>query len=299
MTYLFFLLVFLSSAQAKFCREWGAPVKVGLLDTNTISESSGMIISHNFGDRLYHINDSGDGAYFYFSKMDGSATNKIEISNFRPKDVEDMSYGQCGNEKCIFIGDIGDNSNSRKFIKIIAIEELEKFPVPTRPRFSQELSYPDGPHNCEAMAIHPSGDLFFITKINSPNELARIYKLPSSKVADESTKLEFIGNLNIKSLIKNNFSSLRITGMTISPDGEKFAVLTYDFAVEFKVNLGALKDWNSVLLKEGENYNLIKLKVLPQQEAITYSKDGLKLYYSTEKNLGYFESPIMEISCKN
>jgi len=108
-------------------------------------------------------------------------------------------------------------------------------------------------------------------------------------------ELEFLGPLKLKKILKKN---RKVTGMSISPDGERFLILTYETAIEFNINLSSKIDWNSLVLKEGENFNLIKLDVLKQQEAITYSYDGLKLFYTTEASNGRKGAPIVEVACK-
>lgn len=294
----FVSILFFSPLHAKLCQEWESPKTIGNLDTKIINESSGIAVSHSLNNKFYHINDSGDGAYFYSTYQDGSETKKIKISKFQPIDVEDLSYGKCGEKNCIFIGDIGDNFHSRKTIQIIGVEEENTFSGPVVPVIDLSLRYPDGAYNAEAMALHPSGDLFIITKIQSSNEDSKIFKLSKNLLNDKlknTKKLEFLGSLKLKKILKNN---RKITGMGISPDGERFSILTYETAIEFNINLSSKIDWNSLVLKEGENFNLIKLDVLNQQEAITYSYDGLKLFYTTEASNGRKGAPIVEVACK-
>lgn len=290
--------LFFSPLHAKLCHKWESPKIVGNLDTKIINEASGISISLDLKDKFYHINDSGDGPYFYSTNLDGSEPKKIKISKFQPIDVEDLSYGKCGEKNCIFIGDIGDNFHSRKTIQIIGVEEENTFSGPVVPVIDLNLRYPDGSYNAEAMALHPSGDLFIITKIQNNYEESKIFKLSKNLLNDKlknTKKLEFLGTLKLKKILKNK---RQITGMSISPDGERFLILTYETAIEFNINLSSKIDWNSLVLKEGENFNLIKLDVLKQQEAITYSYDGLKLFYTTEASNGRKGAPIVEVACK-
>ena len=49
----------LSTTSFAVCQKWSEPEVIGSLDTNLINESSGIAISKNYNNRMYHINDSG------------------------------------------------------------------------------------------------------------------------------------------------------------------------------------------------------------------------------------------------
>lgn len=98
------------------CSDWQAPQKTGTLDHSILPEASGLAISKHFSDRLYHINDKGDEAFFYQTDLRGQNTRKISIANYIPVDTEDLAYGRCnasGTENCLVIADIGDNKADR------------------------------------------------------------------------------------------------------------------------------------------------------------------------------------------
>lgn len=66
---------------------------LGELDPLLVGEASGLAISRQFPDRLYHHNDSGGGPYFYLTSFSGEHTQKIEIEGFDDsgQDLEDMA----------------------------------------------------------------------------------------------------------------------------------------------------------------------------------------------------------------
>ena len=57
----------LSNPLLGLCEAWSKPEKIGALDTEMVDEASGLAISQVHSNRLYHINDSGDGPFFYQS----------------------------------------------------------------------------------------------------------------------------------------------------------------------------------------------------------------------------------------
>src|SRR5688500_13119155 len=100
-------------ADQPLCRRWSSPVTAGKLDHKLIAESSGLAASRRFKERLYHINDSGDGAAFYITDSRGRDPKRIAVTGgFAPMDAEDLALGPCGDDEksCLFIGDIGDNA---------------------------------------------------------------------------------------------------------------------------------------------------------------------------------------------
>ena len=59
------------ASHAELCNKWSEGSKLGVVDHNQINEASGIETSRIFPDRLYHINDSGGGQYFYITELDG------------------------------------------------------------------------------------------------------------------------------------------------------------------------------------------------------------------------------------
>ena len=115
-------LVFLNLnlAQAQICQEWSESKVLGQIDPSVIDEASGLAVSRKFPDKVYHINDSGDGPNFYVTDMTGMHKQTVSIKSFFPFDAEDLAYGPCTAEgsPCLFVGDIGDLSLNSKHLKI-------------------------------------------------------------------------------------------------------------------------------------------------------------------------------------
>ena len=150
---------------ANWCPQWSQPKAVGYLNSDVIDEASGIEVSPLSKQRLFHINDSGDGPHFYTSDLNGNDTKTISIKGFSPVDVEDLTLGPCLDKKsCLFIGDIGDNNKVREDIVVVLIEEKPSFDKEVSPSLTLRLKYPDGPHNAEGIAVHPNGDLYILTK---------------------------------------------------------------------------------------------------------------------------------------
>ncbi len=287
-------LLFASTALADLCRNWSQGTVTGTLDHTIIREASGLAASRKFPNRLYHINDSGGGPFFYITDIHGNHTQSVRIKGFDASyaDFEDLGIGPCSPDKsCLFIGDIGDNHTARETIQILVIEEKGEYAGPVAPLYRVTLTYPDRPHNAEGMAIHPNGDIYILTKEADLGQWrtfpAKLFKLEREKwrnSQDRVQSLTLVGEIDFPYLaaFHSNFLGLIVTAFDIAPSGAKFLALTYQHAFEFRLDLATSALKSSDELKEGQDYHLIKLRSLPQQEAITYQPNTKSFIYNTE-----------------
>ncbi len=314
LTSYFFILIFAlipifaveEMSRAALCGKWSGGIKSGILDHHLINEASGIEASNEFPGRLYHVNDSGGGHYFYITDTKGDKTQKIKIEGVVPKrsDFEDLSLGKCSsNKSCIFIADIGDNRKRREFVDIIVIEELEKYGHSVYPLKRLKLVYPDRPHNAEGMAVHPNGDIYLLTKEEDLNKSeaypAKLYRLSNEKRQNSGNKeqlLEFISEIDLSYINPSGtVYGQVISAFDIAPDGKSFLVLTYENAFEFNTDLSQSGMKKPRQLIKGQDYNVIELKSLPQQESISYLPNGRSLLYNTEYH--WIEVPIVRVDC--
>jgi hypothetical protein len=283
--------------------QWGKPAQTGVLEKE-IDEASGLAISRRFPDRLYHINDSDVPGRFFITNRTGGNTRTVYVTGFRPQDTEDLAIGPCdGTADCLFIGDIGDNQRSRRDIEFIVIEERDDFPAEVPIRNRVRARYPDAPHDAESMAVHPSGDIYILTKnlqldglrpVVGPASLYRLRQGQWRNSRNATQTMELVLILDFAKLLPKSLLGGRLpTGMAISPDGKRFLVLTYQDAVEFFVDLSAPAAPD--MWKEGRNYRRIPLQVLAQQEAISFTPDAKSLVYTTEGKAPH--APIVEMKC--
>ena len=292
-------------ANSELCEKWGRAQKSGVLDHELIDEASGIEVSSKFPTRLYHINDSGGGQYFYISNLNGDNTQKIAIEGKAAKksDFEDIALGKCFEKTCLFIGDIGDNKARKYSVEIIIIEELEDYGESVKPLKRLKVKYPDGPHNAEGLSVHPNGDIYIVTKEENLRDLeaypSKVYKLTAQKWQNSSDKaivLEHVGDIDLRVLNPSGTAYGQIvSAFDIAPDGKRFLLLTYENAVEFNFDLSEQKIKPAEKMIKGQDYNVIEIKTLPQQESIVYLPDGKSFLYNTEHH--WFQAPIMKVQC--
>ncbi|MCI0482170.1 MAG: hypothetical protein L0213_11360, partial [Candidatus Dadabacteria bacterium] len=76
------ILISAPVSRAALCKRWSDGEKAGALDHLQIDEASGIAVSSKFPGRLYHVNDSGSGPYFYLSDLSGGKTRAVRIEGF-------------------------------------------------------------------------------------------------------------------------------------------------------------------------------------------------------------------------
>jgi hypothetical protein len=290
------LLGLLQSSPANRCT-WRPAVQAGAL-ADVVNESSGMAISRRIPNRSYRINDSGDSGRFFALDLGGGGTKSVNVTRFRPTDNEDLAVGPCGpNTDCIFIADIGDNARRRPSLDLVVIRELAEFPAEVEPLFRVRVKYPDGPHDAEALGVHPNGDIFITTKDTAKSQ---IFKLRSEKwhtASNPEETLELVATLDWSVLRPNTLPfTKQVTAMDIAPNGKSFLLLNYVDAMEFFVDLSAASI-DASKWKAGD-YRVLEITTLEQQEAIAYLPDGISLMYDSERPQASRPARIMKMECR-
>ncbi len=277
-----------TSGPAVACKQWSKAYKVGALQTSLVHEASGLEWSSAFPDRLYHINDSGDGPNVYVSDKKGAGTRKVKLNNTVNGDSEDIALGPCpdGKEQCLVFGDIGDGGTGTPVLTFVKESEFSKSAANILS--TVKLTLETGALDMEGMGLHPSGDLFLATKDYDLSS-TRILRVPKSSLMSKTAKASVVANIDLRKFGLSGEGDL-VTGMDISPDGKSFILLTYGAALEVTADLSALGGKTDLTDKTF----LIKTEVLGQQEAIAYIDSGNSFLYDTEDDS---DAPLMRIDC--
>jgi hypothetical protein len=264
--------------------------KTGWLDARALNEASGMQASYSYEGDFFVHNDEGKPAFFVIDST-GNDLGKVAIEPARNKDWEDVTSVPVGDERWIVAGDIGDNSRKREYITLYFAKE----PKPDeKGRYSGQqllqhrldLTYPDGPRDCEAMSYDPVGNqILLLTKRDKP---ARLYAVDlQTALTDAQAELKFLGPIAV---LRPPTISDRVkwggrleyisqpTGLDISPDGTEASVISYRSLYRFRRQ--ADEDWLSALQRKPTE---VVGPPAPQNEAVAYSTDGKYIFVTTEK----------------
>ena len=165
---------------------YGAAITLGTVTDPTIAESSGLGASRRNPGLHWTHNDSGDDPLVYCLDAQARACGVWLVGGAEAFDWEDMAVGPgpIAGESYLYIGDIGDNIRQRTEIVVFRVPEprvdggaavTTKDAPATTPRADVlRLRYPDGPHDAEALLVHPAtGDVYVIAK---DGQAAGVYK---------------------------------------------------------------------------------------------------------------------------
>jgi hypothetical protein len=238
----------------------------------SLLEISGMA----FTDQgFWAHNDSDNGPFILLMTSKGLVKTIKKVIGATNYDWEDIASDSNGN---LFIGDIGNNANTRRTLRI--------YKVPNPPKTNElrveaetiEFSYPDQIvfppksnrliYDSEAL-IYFNDSLFVFNKNRSLpfDGLVRVYKFPAKPGKYQAILADsiYLGGKN--SL--NNW----ITGADISRDGKKLALLSSDKVWIFEHFKGSHFFKGSI--------KLIKLNHFSQKEAICFD-DKNNLFVADE-----------------
>ena len=190
-----------------------------------LREISGVAASRQNPDILWVHNDGkgGDSRLVFAVSTSGKLAALVGFP-IKVDDLEDIAIGpgpKTGADY-LYLGDIGDNDERRGEIRVVRFAEPQvsearggQIEVEAAEEF--RLTYPDGPHNAEALIVDPlNGDLFIVTK---ENRNARLFTCPASRLEDKVVaKLKFLRSLDIH----------RVSGGAIARDGSQIILRRED-----------------------------------------------------------------------
>ena len=294
---------------SELCQKWSEPVEVGQLNTTLVSEASGLVRSSLYPGRYYLLNDSNEepGFYFYATSADFRTTEAHKVADFKDLDAEEMGIGPCLDKKsCLFVADIGDNREVRENISLVLVEEVQTFASPVQMLKQVTLRYPDRAHNAEGMVVRPNGDVVIMTKNFSVEDRragsAQIFVLRKEQIdsaqKDQVITLQAMGEIEIPYIAyEYGLWGQIITGATLSADGAKVLLSTYENVIELKLDLSRAP-MSTRQMKEGVDYVLTPFRYLPQQEALTYL-DGDRSFLITTESVEGSPAPVLKVTCED
>jgi hypothetical protein len=247
-----------------------------------LAEASGLV--RGSGNFWWSHNDSGDGPFLYAVDSKGKLLGKVEVQGAKNIDWEDLTAGPClgpsFRERCLYIGDIGDNFSRRDDAVIYVVRE----PAPRSQKVdllaTLPVRYAEGPANSEAFVYDaPEKQFLIFTKVR--NGFSRVYARSLNQV---QSPLKQVSEVDL-SRISPNSSGWAITGAALSRDGKTLLLRTYLSA--FRWTRGPHESWSEVLTRFPA---VIPLRPEPQGEAIAFGPTEQDFYTTSEKvpNLAHY-----------
>lgn len=189
---------------------------------NAVRETSGLAVARRDSTLLWTHNDSGNEPVLFALDTAGNAIGQVMVTGAGLIDWEDMAAGPCDAGTCLFIGDIGDNTERRDSVTIYVVPEPDATALVTEPATALHARYPDRAQDAEALFVLPGGDIYIVTKgRRGPIALYRYPK--AAQDAGGTATME-----RVRSLSSGRARGLgRVTGAAASPDGRFTAIRTY------------------------------------------------------------------------
>jgi hypothetical protein len=230
-----------------------------------LPELSGLATA---GDTMLAMNDGGDRAEVYL--LDGTcAVVDVRAADVDPYDPEDLALGADGT---IWLADTGDNNQARETVALIGLR-------PDGSSTLTRLTYPDGPHDAEALLLAPDGTPYVVTK--EVLGASSVYR-PDAPLADGATvPMSHVLSLGFTLTGTpggpvGRAGQLLVTGGAVSADGQRIALRTYTDAYVWPLSgsdvAGALA---------GRPVR-VPLPDAPQGEAIAFAANDRDLLVSGE-----------------
>ncbi|MEW6741942.1 MAG: hypothetical protein AB1486_04205 [Planctomycetota bacterium] len=253
---------------------WDAPRLLGVLQVSETAETSGLCAGRLREDLLYTHDDSGGEPVLRAFDRRGRLHAEVRLVGALNLDWEDIACGP-GPEgrSTLYVGDIGDNLKLRPAIAIYRIPEPELpcSPVPLRIDVKPEvftLEYPDGPHDAEALLVHPwTGMVYIVTKSERGAALYHAPLVPGRR--GELRRLQVLH-------LPPGRGSARVTAGDFYPDGRYVALRARHYAVEYRVVS------RTPPLLELSDPVVVPLSGLAAGEALGYRAGGLALLVTIE-----------------
>ncbi|MCW2740879.1 MAG: hypothetical protein JWR45_1301 [Blastococcus sp.] len=230
-----------------------------------LPEISGLVA---VGDRMLAMNDGGDALTVYL--LD-SACQVIDVHTAAvdPYDPEDLAVAADGT---VWLADTGDNNAERAHVALLALRTDGTTGV-------FRLTYPDGPHDAEALLLAPDGTPYLVTK--EVLGASGVYRPAAALVDGGAVAMQKVAAVNLTLTGTaggpvGQAGQLLVTGGAVAADGTRLALRTYTDAYVWPLTgsdvVGALA---------GTSVR-IPLPDAPQGEAISFGADGQTLLVAGE-----------------
>ena len=275
---------------------YGAPVFLGNIGNQSISEASGLAPSILHKGVLWAMNDGGHKPYLFAISHQGGTIGYFNLSWSENIDWEDLGSFFLDGKAYLLVADVGDNDANRPFCTLYIVEEppLSKLTsqiyFSRRPAIKIRFRYEDGPKDCEAVAVDERGrKILLLTKRTVPLIL---YELPFEFKKDNriktARKIAEVASIQPPTTTEFffNYSQYRSqpTSMDIAPNGSAVAVLTYEHGYLFvrKPN----EHWEITFSRQPLLINLAHAETgrLFQREALCFARDGKSIFITSEGN---------------
>ncbi|MGB2568691.1 hypothetical protein ACPFP2_09615 [Micromonospora citrea] len=225
-----------------------------------LDEISGLAATD---DGFVAVNDGSDEEsrrQIFFLDADCAVLRTVRFPS-RPRDTEDLAVTADGT---VWVADIGDNDRARDTVALWVLRPGSRRPALHR------MTYPDGPHDAEALLVTGDGRPLIVTKQGGA---AGLYAPATPLRAGATVPLSRVGEVRLPDSTTRNpygfFGRGLVTGAAGAPDRRRVVLRTYADAFEYDV-----PDGDVIAALTSGRPRVVPLPDEPQGESVTYSRDG-------------------------
>ncbi len=224
------------------------------------TEISGMTYSQRHADVLYLHNDSSGGPLVFAVDARTCRTlATLTIPGIEARDLEAIGSGRDARGRpVLWVADIGDNRDSWPEVRLHRVREPRRLVDQNLRATTYRFTYPDRPHNAEAIMTHPASERVWV--VTKQSARGRLYELPALR-RDRVVVARPVED-----------AGAFVTDASISPDGSRFVIRDY---VDAEVRTG---------LPPGSDPRTVYLPIQLQGEAVTWTPDGAALLVASERD---------------
>ncbi|WP_254790620.1 hypothetical protein [Blastococcus tunisiensis] len=252
-------------ASAEVAAAAAAPTVQCQITDPRLAEISGLV---DVGDGVLAMNDGGEEVAVHLLDPACQVID-THTAPVDPYDPEDMAVAADGT---VWLADTGDNAATRTTVALLAVR-------PDGTTGVHRLTYPDGPHDAEALLLAPDGTPYVVTK--EVLGASGVYSPTSALVDGGTVALAKVASVNMTLTGTpggpvGRAGQLLVTGGAVSGDGLRLALRTYTDAYVWPLA------GNDVVGALSAEPVVIPLPDSPQGEAITFAADGQSLLVASE-----------------
>jgi hypothetical protein len=262
----------------------------GSIANPDLDEASGMAPSH-YHEGLYFLHNDDGEPRLYATNRTGADLGTFTIEGAHNRDWEDLTAVPSDAGPLLVVADTGDNFAQHEQVWLyFAVEPQlpagERYAGSVALHHAIELTYPDGPRDCESVAWDPSSDrIYFLSKRDNPS---RIYSISRAQaLAEGGAVLRFDGTVHLfrapTARDIRNFGRRdgpwvsQPTGLDFDRGGRLAAVISYRSLYLFE--RGADETWPQAFQRKPLEFEGPPSK---KEEAVAFDVDGVQIAITTE-----------------
>lgn len=221
------------------CITQAAPVQMGTVVDTALNELSGIAVSRRDPNVLWMHEDHAGEASIYAMNAEGDTLAIVTLDGATNNDWEDIATGPCGEDTCLYIGEIGNNDLDRTELGVYVLPEPDLATIADGAWTTTEWSfygytYPDGAQNAEALAVTQDGLPVVLSK-HFDLATSNVYQFPSLDAAAETT-LTLLGT--IATVTDGSTPGVPVTAADLWPDASRLIFRTYASVYEVDLSAG-------------------------------------------------------------